>query len=378
MRPDQQVEAARGLVHHRIRRSALGQHGREARAQRLEQGIETRPHHHAGADIDNLGARALMEAHHHAPALAAQHEVGAPPLARRADERRLEAGRVDAALRQRADDQLDFPRGIGIAPPMLQGAAAADLEVGAGRRLAMARRRQHLHQIGGDPLASFVTRFGLDRLARQREGHEVAPSVEFGDPIAACTDLADVEPDAHIVAQPSQLLAGCISPTSKPTTFLTGGWTISSRWSAGRTPRWSSRVAMATSAARPAPSHILRATPNPRLDSMPQNTPSAPPLTCATPGRAALMRVPKLPVPPIMNGSALIAARMRPAASACLFDRRDGSAMLAMARARLLSGVASVGMPQPSVPWGKALASAPQRSLMTSRRRRCTGWSYLI
>ena len=91
-------------------------------------------------------------------------------------------------------------------------------------------------------------------------------------------------------------------------------------------------------------------TPSPRVGSMPQNTPSAPPLTSATPGRAALMRVPKLPVPPIMNGSALIAARMRPAASACLFDRRDGSAMLAMARARLLSGVASVGMPQPSVP----------------------------
>ena len=83
---------------------------------------------------------------------------------------------------------------------------------------------------------------------------------------------------------------------------------------------------------------------------MPQNTPSAPVLICATPGNAALMRVQKRPVPAIMNGSALMAARMRPAASACLSDNRDGSAMLAIARARLFSGVASVGMPQPSVP----------------------------
>ena len=90
--------------------------------------------------------------------------------------------------------------------------------------------------------------------------------------------------------------------------------------------------------------------PSPSVGSMPQNTPSAPVLICAVPGSAALMRVQKRPVPAIMNGSALIAARMRVAASARLFDSRDGSAMLAMARARLLSGVARVGMPQPSVP----------------------------
>ena len=62
------------------------------------------------------------------------------------------------------------------------------------------------------------------------------------------------------------------------------------------------------------------------------------------------MRVQNRPVPATMKGSALIAARMRVAASACLFESRDGSAMFAMARARLCSGVASVGMPQPSVP----------------------------
>ena len=76
-----------------------------------------------------------------------------------------------------------------------------------------------------------------------------------------------------------------------------------------------------------------------------------------------------------MNGSAFIALRMRFAASARLLDRPDGSAIEAIAWARLLSGVASVGMPQPSVPWGKLLASRPHSALIVSRRRRCTGWS---
>jgi hypothetical protein len=43
----------------------------------------------------------------------------------------------------------------------------------------------------------------------------------FGDAIAARADLPDVE------SHPSQLFAGRISPTSRPTTFFTGGWTIS-------------------------------------------------------------------------------------------------------------------------------------------------------
>ncbi len=90
------------------------------------------------------------------------------------------------------------------------------------------------------------------------------------------------------------------------------------------------------------------------------------------------MRVQKRPVPATMNGSAFIALRMRFAASARLLDRRDGSAIEAIARARLLSGVARVGIPQPSVPCGKLSASRPHRSVIVSRRRRCTGWSYVM
>ncbi len=71
------------------------------------------------------GTRPLVEARQHALALAAQHEVHAPPLARRADQRRLESRRLYAALLQRARDEPDLPRGVDIAPPMLQRATAA-------------------------------------------------------------------------------------------------------------------------------------------------------------------------------------------------------------------------------------------------------------
>ena len=60
--------------------------------------VERRPRDDAGADIDDPRAGPLVEAGQHAPALAAQHEVGTPPLARRAD---AEAAR-SAARRRRA------------------------------------------------------------------------------------------------------------------------------------------------------------------------------------------------------------------------------------------------------------------------------------
>ena len=52
---------------------------------------------------------AFVEAGQHPPALAAQHEVDPPPLARLAEQRRLESRRRDAALLQRALDQADLP-----------------------------------------------------------------------------------------------------------------------------------------------------------------------------------------------------------------------------------------------------------------------------
>ena len=213
-----------------------GRTSTSAARKRLEQRRQRRPGDDADADIDDPRAAALVEARQHAPALAAQHEVDPPALARCAEQRGSKAGAVHAALLQRALDQARLPGAVNVVPPVLQGAAAAHAEMRAGRLLAMARRREHLDQLGGDALAALVDRFGLDHFARQGEGHEVALAVLLGDAVASRAHLEDVERQRH-GSYPSQLLAGRSSPTSRPTTFLTGGCSSSSRRSAGSTPR---------------------------------------------------------------------------------------------------------------------------------------------
>ena len=112
---------------------------------------------------------------------------------------------------------------------MLQAAATADAEVDARRRRPLLRRRHDLRQLRDKALAARVERHGLDRLTRQAEGHEVAPAAVLGNAVPARSDLLDIEGDAGFVAHPSQLLAGRISPTSRPTTLRTGGCRMCSR-----------------------------------------------------------------------------------------------------------------------------------------------------
>src|SRR5262245_57427586 len=95
--------------------------------------------------------------------------------------------------------------------------------MGTRRRLALRRRRQNLDQLRGDRVASLASCRGLDRLSRQGIGDEVAMLLVLGDSVAARSDLFDVQRDALILGHPSQLLAGRISPTSKPATLRTGG-----------------------------------------------------------------------------------------------------------------------------------------------------------
>ena len=79
-------------------------------------------------------------------------------------------------LRQRRDDEIAFPGAIGRLRPMLDGAAAADAEMRTERRDALGRAasstRSRCRRSGWPG-----TRFGLDRLARQRVGNkDVGPS----------------------------------------------------------------------------------------------------------------------------------------------------------------------------------------------------------
>ena len=125
VRPDQHVDPAIRLVRDGIGSRAIRQDFGQRRAQRRKQRRERRPRDHAAADIDDPRAGPFVETGQHPPALAAQHEVDPPPLARLAEQRSLEGRRRHAALLQRALDQADLPGGVGVAPPVLQRAAAA-------------------------------------------------------------------------------------------------------------------------------------------------------------------------------------------------------------------------------------------------------------
>ena len=101
----------------------------------------------------------------------------------------------------------------------------------------MTRRRQNLDQFGRNAFTAIAQRLSHNGLTGQREGHEVALTVLLGHAVAARAHFEDIERDGHARCYPSQLLAGRISPTSRPTTFLIGGCSSSSFWSAGNTPR---------------------------------------------------------------------------------------------------------------------------------------------
>ena len=247
-------------------------------------------------------------------ALPAQHEICATALARRADQRRLEARRGDAALRQRAGDQLALPGGVGVAPPVLQGAATADLEVRARRRFAMARRRQHFDKVGGDPLAPprsmLAARLGLDPFAWQGKRHEVAPALVLGDAVPAGTDVQDVERDGQSLSC-QQLWPGA-----------------SRRQQANHVPdrRMKDLVALfgrqhakmvEQRCRRDFGANRRHPSPAPRWPD-PAACPETPSLTLltSTAQQRSVDACAKTPVPAIMKGSAFMAARMRVAASA--------------------------------------------------------------
>ena len=129
-----------------------------------------------------------------------------------------------------------------------------------------------------------------------------------------------------------------------------------------RRPRSSSRptkasitAAIATSAARALlPSSILIATPRPRSGSAAQKTPSAPTLQKTRSPRRSITRVSKRPVPATMNGAARPPARSRAAARAWPGRRPTPVPTRAKASARWRSGIAKVGIEQPSMPRGAA------------------------
>ena len=109
-------------------------------------------------------------------------------------------------------------------------------------------------------------------------------------------------------------------------------------------------AAIATSAARVAPSSHLSAMPRPCSGSAPQNTPSAPVFASTRAPNSFMISVQKRPVPATKYGCAAQAARMRAAAFARSGPSPCPVPNFAKARANAVNGTAQVGIEQPSMP----------------------------
>ena len=78
---------------------------------------------------------------------------------------------------------------------MLDRAAAADAEMRTKRLDALGARRLDAQQMPAVRMAGHA--LGLDRLARQRIGHEHRPVRRFGDAVAAVGQAVDEQPFGH-------------------------------------------------------------------------------------------------------------------------------------------------------------------------------------
>ncbi len=110
---------------------------------------------------------------------------GQPPPRFRGAGHGREDLRLQPLARKGLDDLLGLPLEIPGRRPVLQGAAAAVVEMRARRRLPLSAGRQHLRQLG--PAGPHL---GLDPLARQGEGDI---DRALGDAVALAADAQHLE-----------------------------------------------------------------------------------------------------------------------------------------------------------------------------------------
>jgi hypothetical protein len=97
--------------------------------------------------------------------------------------------RVDAALRERGDDEIALPGAIFVGLPMLDGAAATGAEISADRIDPVRARLQD-----GKNFAPLAPQLHLDAFARQGIGNKYRADRRSRDPVPAMTQVVDHEP----------------------------------------------------------------------------------------------------------------------------------------------------------------------------------------
>ncbi len=177
------------------RPAARGQRLAQQPAQRRQQRHDHRIHHQAGSEIDDLVALAHLEAETDGAAGSAARcgerrpaaAAGGCPHQRRDDV----GGAIQTGARQRRHQPRRLPPRIGIVGQMLQGAAAADTEVWARRRLASTVGHQHVHNPGDKAVAARPQRLDAHALAGEAQRNVESPARRLGDAVAAVAEAFD-------------------------------------------------------------------------------------------------------------------------------------------------------------------------------------------
>ena len=185
---DVDIETARGQRHMQGGRGLrMLEKRRRQPLQGRDRRLDRRVGDRADGDVHQIpGLARLVTEPGGLAAAAAGVQRHAPPASRLGGERRQDLG-LDLLAGQGSGEAAHLPGEIGLARPVLQGAAAAGPEMRAGRGDALGARFEHLHQLA--PLAAAYRQHAL---TRQGEGHEGRSG---GHAIALAADRLDGQLD---------------------------------------------------------------------------------------------------------------------------------------------------------------------------------------
>ena len=202
---DQQVDAAVGHGDMGVRPVAGLQRRFRPRAQRRDQRRDLRQHHRTGAEIDDAMAVALVETDDGVLAPPPDGEGGAPPAAGRAEVQRFDRRVVQPVTGKQVAQQVRFPRAVGRRRQMLQGAAAALAEMGAGRLPSIRPGLQQLQQPAAEPAGAGLGQRDGRPVARRGRRHMDRPARHCGHAVAAPAEGLDghVGPESGHISPPA-------------------------------------------------------------------------------------------------------------------------------------------------------------------------------
>ena len=188
---DQEIDARGGRRGRDLGLCASPQFAAQHRPQRHDQGRQGGLHHMAFPEIDNVVAFMGMETQDGAALPRPRRQGNAPPAAGRCPDQRRHGRLGQALLPQRFHHPPALPLGIEPVIHMLERAAAAAAEMGAGRLPPRRPRLLHRQDFRRQPLAPGFAQPDSQPVAWYAIGHIDRPALDHGDSIALAAQPVD-------------------------------------------------------------------------------------------------------------------------------------------------------------------------------------------